>query len=427
MVGAVVAVVLLFANEPGSSTGSTPASPGAALFAANCASCHGADGGGGVGPQLAGGAVVEQFPSVDDQITFVTRRQRLDARVRRAALHRRRFVKSSSTHAHCEYTPRKGIAMGAEVIVGIIVVAIVVFVVWKSFHSVGPTEVGPGDEAVRLPEALRGQPHRLPRRGRLPGRPADAGLRFKFWIALQGREVPVGAGARRRDRRGHRPGRATPLPIGAKSAVYKPEFGNFTDLDDLRRRTAGRRACSARCCRPARSLPIHPVGFLVITKPKVYGVPVSPGAAALAAPAGACSPPSPSGSQPRPARAGRHHAPQPQPEGVRDHRHGRHRHHLRGRAAALRRHRQPAGRLRRRGRDGSTRGGAHRRRAHRGAARQQEQPAQQLPGLPGLPRQRRQDRPAARPAALRRLRSSTRSWCASSWCRCWSSSRARWR
>ena len=53
--GTVVAVVLLFANDPDSSSGSTPASPGAALFAANCASCHGADGGGGVGPQLAGG------------------------------------------------------------------------------------------------------------------------------------------------------------------------------------------------------------------------------------------------------------------------------------------------------------------------------------------------------------------------------------
>jgi cytochrome c6 len=71
MVGVLVAVVLLFANEPGSSTSSTPASPGAALFASDCASCHGADGGGGVGPQLSGGAVVKRFPSVADQITFV--------------------------------------------------------------------------------------------------------------------------------------------------------------------------------------------------------------------------------------------------------------------------------------------------------------------------------------------------------------------
>ena len=33
-----------------------------------------------------------------------------------------------------------------------------------------------------------------------------------------------------------------PLPIGAKSAVYKPEFGNFTDLNTFieKRRTKGR-------------------------------------------------------------------------------------------------------------------------------------------------------------------------------------------
>jgi mono/diheme cytochrome c family protein len=72
VIGVVVAVVLLFANEPDSGGGSTPQTPGAALYASNCASCHGGDGGGGVGPQLAGGAVVKRFPSVDDQIAFVS-------------------------------------------------------------------------------------------------------------------------------------------------------------------------------------------------------------------------------------------------------------------------------------------------------------------------------------------------------------------
>jgi mono/diheme cytochrome c family protein len=70
LVGVGVFVIMLFANEPG-----TPAaanSPGAQLFQANCANCHGADGGGGFGPQLAGGAVVRHFPNENDQITFVT-------------------------------------------------------------------------------------------------------------------------------------------------------------------------------------------------------------------------------------------------------------------------------------------------------------------------------------------------------------------
>lgn len=35
---------------------------GSALYGSNCASCHGATGGGGVGPKLAGGEVVKTFP-----------------------------------------------------------------------------------------------------------------------------------------------------------------------------------------------------------------------------------------------------------------------------------------------------------------------------------------------------------------------------
>ena len=71
LVAVAVVVVMLFANEPGGSN--TPASPGATLFSENCARCHGADGGGGLGPQLSGGHVVDAFPNVDDQIRFVTR------------------------------------------------------------------------------------------------------------------------------------------------------------------------------------------------------------------------------------------------------------------------------------------------------------------------------------------------------------------
>jgi mono/diheme cytochrome c family protein len=71
LIGAAIFVVMLFANEPGGSH--APESPGAALFSGNCARCHGADGGGGLGPQLSDGKVVEAFPDVADQITFVTR------------------------------------------------------------------------------------------------------------------------------------------------------------------------------------------------------------------------------------------------------------------------------------------------------------------------------------------------------------------
>jgi mono/diheme cytochrome c family protein len=62
-------VVALFVNEPGGGSGASM-SPGEAIFSANCAACHGADGQGGTGPRLAG-RVVKDFPDAADQIAFV--------------------------------------------------------------------------------------------------------------------------------------------------------------------------------------------------------------------------------------------------------------------------------------------------------------------------------------------------------------------
>jgi mono/diheme cytochrome c family protein len=45
---------------------------GAVVFAEHCARCHGADGMGDVGPQLAG-RVTLMYPSAADQIAFVAR------------------------------------------------------------------------------------------------------------------------------------------------------------------------------------------------------------------------------------------------------------------------------------------------------------------------------------------------------------------
>ncbi len=77
------------------------------------------------------------------------------------------------------------------------------------------------------------------------------GLRFKFWLVFGVEkfpwvQVPAGeigvviaqVGA--------------PLPIGAKTAVYRPEFGNFTEPATLRRRRRAEGRAAARCCRPAR-------------------------------------------------------------------------------------------------------------------------------------------------------------------------------
>jgi mono/diheme cytochrome c family protein len=49
----------------------TPIQQGAAVFAKNCSPCHGAQGGGGVGPKLAGGEAKLTFPNEADQIAWV--------------------------------------------------------------------------------------------------------------------------------------------------------------------------------------------------------------------------------------------------------------------------------------------------------------------------------------------------------------------
>ena len=71
VIAALVWAFMLVANEPGAGNVADAGSPGAAIFASNCATCHGADGEGSLGPQLAG-KVAAKFPDVADQIAVVT-------------------------------------------------------------------------------------------------------------------------------------------------------------------------------------------------------------------------------------------------------------------------------------------------------------------------------------------------------------------
>ena len=74
-IAVIVTVVLLFTNQPSAPPPARAVAggvDGAAVFAQNCASCHGGDGSGGIGPRLSGGRVVEDFPDPADQIRFVT-------------------------------------------------------------------------------------------------------------------------------------------------------------------------------------------------------------------------------------------------------------------------------------------------------------------------------------------------------------------
>ena len=71
-VAAAAFVILLFTNEPQKPVAVPRFGPetGQAIFATRCAACHGADGGGGYGPTLAG-VVAHRYPNPTDQIAVV--------------------------------------------------------------------------------------------------------------------------------------------------------------------------------------------------------------------------------------------------------------------------------------------------------------------------------------------------------------------
>ena len=153
-------------------------------------------------------------------------------------------------------------------------ILLIVFYLWMSVRVVGPTEVGLVMKRFGIrklkddnPIAFHGE----------AGYQADllmAGRRWKPWLLYEVQtypwvQVPAGeigvviaqVGA--------------PLPIGAKSAVYKKVFANCSDLRSFVT-NGGQKGVQRPVFPPGTLAPVHPVGFLVITKSKVYGLPVSP-------------------------------------------------------------------------------------------------------------------------------------------------------
>jgi regulator of protease activity HflC (stomatin/prohibitin superfamily) len=143
----------------------------------------------------------------------------------------------------------------------------------NSVKMIGPTEVGlvtkrvgrklPGDNPI----ALNGE----------AGYQADLlmpGLRVIFWPIFSLKkypwvQVPAGEIGVVVAQVGNS------LPIGAKSARYKKEFGSFTDTRAFLQ-NGGEKGVQRPVLSPGALIPIHPVAFLVITKQQVYGHPVSP-------------------------------------------------------------------------------------------------------------------------------------------------------
>lgn len=142
-----------------------------------------------------------------------------------------------------------------------------------SIRYIGPTEVGLVNKRFGFKKLSEDNPIAFEHEAGYQAKLLMPGLRFKFWpiFAVNKHpwiQVPAGEIGVVIAQVGK------PLPIGAKSAVYKKEFANFSNLETFTK-DGGQKGVQRPVLSPGTSLPIHPVGFLVITKSRVYGVPIS--------------------------------------------------------------------------------------------------------------------------------------------------------
>lgn len=148
------------------------------------------------------------------------------------------------------------------------------FAIAHSFRRIGPTEVGLVTKRFSHKKLVKDNPIAFEGEAGYQAELLMPGLRYKPWLLFSVEkhpwvQVPAGqigvviaqVGA--------------PLPIGAKSAVFKKEFANFSDLRSFVQ-NGGQKGVQRPVLPPGTLVPMHPVGFLVVTRNQVYGLPVSP-------------------------------------------------------------------------------------------------------------------------------------------------------
>ncbi len=153
-------------------------------------------------------------------------------------------------------------------------VFLLLLLVLPSIRIIGPTEVGLVLKRFSAKKLAADSPVAFNGEAGFQAGLLMPGWRFKFWILYQVNkfpwvQVPAGEIGVVIAQIGQ------PLPIGAKSGVYKPEFGNFSDARKFFEQ-GGQKGVQRPVLTPGTSAPIHPVAFLVITMDRVYGLPVSP-------------------------------------------------------------------------------------------------------------------------------------------------------
>src|SRR5207248_6085512 len=148
------------------------------------------------------------------------------------------------------------------------------YVAGRSVIVIGPAQVGLVTKRVSRRHNTTDTPIAIAGEAGYQAELLMPGVRFKLWpnytvTRYPWVQVPAGEIGVVISQIGER------LPTGAKSAVYRPEFGNFTDLHAFLN-GGGQKGVQRPVLPPGSLIPVHPVAFLVLTASKVYGVPVDP-------------------------------------------------------------------------------------------------------------------------------------------------------
>jgi hypothetical protein len=150
---------------------------------------------------------------------------------------------------------------------------LLLLLVLPSIRVIGPTQMGLVIKRFSLGKLSGDNPIAFNREAGYQADLLMPGLRWKFWIVYRVEKYPwVQVPAGEIGVVFSQVGAA--LPVGAKSAVYRPEFGNFSHLRGFVE-AGGQKGVQRPVLPPGTLAPIHPVGFLIITKGRVYGIPVS--------------------------------------------------------------------------------------------------------------------------------------------------------
>src|SRR5467141_2384466 len=154
----------------------------------------------------------------------------------------------------------------------IVLLAMALYVFARSVIVIGPAEVGLVVRRVSSRHNTTDTPIAFSGEAGYQSDLLMPGVRFKLWPTFTVSkypwvQVPAGEIGVVISQLGER------LATGAKSAVYRPEFGNFTDLRAFLS-NGGQKGVQRPVLPPGTLIPIHPVAFLVITAPKVYVLPV---------------------------------------------------------------------------------------------------------------------------------------------------------